>query len=163
MQKLKNLKKCKECKKEFEPLKYATSKTKCQDCIKTFDKEKAFQRLKNRFQKPLKERKPIKVKIDKTQEEVNAKVRERDAKQPCISCGKMNVKLEAGHFISKNKCEELRYDMRNIHGQCLPCNRFLNGNVEQFKLGLIQRYGKEYVDILEAIFQKEREIIVKKL
>lgn len=155
-------KKCKVCNSEFTPHQYASCKTKCVQCIRLQNKDKVFRQLKKHIEKPLKPRKPIKQKPDKMQEEVNAKVRERDAKQPCISCGRVNVKLEAGHFISKNKSEELRYDMRNIHGQCLPCNRFLNGNVEKFRLGLIQRYSKEYVKILEEIYHQERKIFSAK-
>jgi hypothetical protein len=54
----------------------------------------------------------------------------------------------------------------NIHAQCWNCNNNHQRQQETkkgFTRGLIARYGEEYVDILEAIFQKEKEILVKKL
>jgi hypothetical protein len=75
-------------------------------------------------------------------------VRERDQNKPCISCGKF-TKLEAGHFITVSKSRKLRYDLRNIHGQCGHCNRFLYGNYKEYRRGLITRYGIEYVEWLE--------------
>ena len=96
-------KKCKVCNKEFEPHKYATSKTKCQECIKTFDKAKAFERLKKQIEKPLKERKPIKVKSDTKAIALSKFIKQRDAGKPCISCGKFmqQHEIQAGHYIAR--------------------------------------------------------------
>ncbi len=155
--------KCKDCGISFIP--NAQFETRCFKCktIK-FNEQKAKycknqqKALVNRSQKP---QKPLKPKIDEEQARINKIVRERDAGKPCISCGVIGKTLEAGHFISKNKCKALRYDKRNIHGQCLNCNRILHGNYAGYRLGLISRFSIEYVEILEEIERNERKIIEK--
>ncbi|NBP04559.1 MAG: hypothetical protein EBU90_31645 [Proteobacteria bacterium] len=147
-------KKCKECNKEFEPHKYATSKTKCQDCIKAFDKAKAFKRLKKQIEKPLKERKPIKVKPDTKAIALSKFIKERDAGKPCISCGKImqDYEIQAGHYIARGQSVKLKYEPRNIHAQCWNCNNNHQRQQETkkgFTNGLIARYGIEYVEWLE--------------
>jgi hypothetical protein len=159
---LKN-RKCKDCGISFIP--NAQFEPRCFKCktIK-FNEQKAKycknqqKDLVNRSQKP---QKPLKPKIDEEQAIINKIVRERDAGKPCISCGVIGKTLEAGHFISKNKCKTLRYDKRNIHGQCLNCNRILHGNYAEYRLGLISRFSIEYVEILEEIERNERKIIEK--
>lgn len=127
---------CKNCKIEYQPFSFA--QPRCRKC--------EFTRLKQKQ----KNYKPIKIKRNLEQEKVNKDVRERDKDKPCISCGKF-IQLEAGHFIPISKSRKLRYDLRNIHGQCGWCNRFLNGNYQEYKLGLIQRYGLEFVENLENV------------
>lgn len=126
--------KCKSCQIEYIPRTFA--QPRCQKCT--------FQRLKEKA----KTYKPLKVKRNLEQERVNKKVRERDKDQPCISCNKL-TKLEAGHYIPISKSQKLRYDLRNIHGQCAWCNRFLYGNYKEYRIGLINRYGIEFVEDLE--------------
>jgi hypothetical protein len=125
---------CKDCKKEYTPFKFA--QPRCRNC--------EFIRLKEKQ----KNYKPLKVKRNLEQEKVNKQVRERDINKPCISCGKLS-RLEAGHYIPISKSQKLRYDLRNIHGQCSYCNRFLYGNYKQYRIGLINRYGIEFVESLE--------------
>ena len=150
-------KKCKVCNKEFEPKKYASVKTKCEQCIKDFDKVKRFEYLKKQFEKPLKPQKPIKPTIDKEQARVNAIVRERDKGKPCVSCGATGVYLQAGHYIAIGQCQSLRYNLDNIHGQCVRCNCMNAGTQEieeAFRRGLIPRIGLERV--LEMEEEKKR-------
>ena len=125
--------KCKICNIDFIPHRYASCKTKCVECIFTEQKKKlcVYQKKQALRVKP---RKAIKIKIDIKQVKINKLVRERDAGKPCISCGKI-TQLEAGHFISRAKSTKLRYEPRNIHGQCWHCNRILHGCYEAFKNG----------------------------
>lgn len=44
----------------------------------------------------------------------------------------------------------MRFYTLNIAGQCKRCNRYLGGNYQQFRLGLIDRLGVEKVDAIEA-------------
>lgn len=84
---------------------------------------------------------------------VNAFVRARDEGEgkPCISCGRMKP-LEAGHWRSRAAYPELRFDTRNIEGQCAGCNRGQvryrrSGTVQQaFTAGMLERYGQARVD-----------------
>jgi len=152
--------KCKDCGATYTPL--APAQPRCKECAFKEQQRKHCQyqnkTLVNRTKKP---QKPLKVKVDEEQVIINKVVRERDAGKPCISCGVIGKTLEAGHFISKNKCKTLRYDKRNIHGQCLNCNRILHGNYAEYRLGLISRFSIEYVEILEEIERNERKIIEK--
>ena len=159
---LKN-RKCKDCGETYAQL--APAQPRCFKCkIAKFNEQKVkYCDYKNKslITRTKKPQKPLKPKIDDEQARINKIVRERDAGKPCISCGVIGKTLEAGHFISKNKCKALRYDERNIHGQCLNCNRILHGNYAEYRLGLISRFSIEYVEILEEIERNERKIIEK--
>ena len=158
-------KKCKVCNQEFEPKKYATCKTKCEQCIKEKDKAKRFKYLKKQFEKPLKPPKQKKQEIDKKWIKISKKVKERDAGKPCISCGKTMQphEIQAGHFIARNKCKEFYYDLRNIHAQCWHCNnnhQKQQETHEAFRNGLISRYGAEYVEDLKKIEKRAGRILI---
>lgn len=82
---------------------------------------------------------------------VNAYVRLRDAHLPCISCGRFHEgQWHAGHYRSRGAAVHLALDPRNIHRQCAPCNTHLHGNAIGFRAGLLERYGLEFVEALEA-------------
>lgn len=98
-------------------------------------------------------------------------IRLRDKDQPCISCGGTDKDLwDGGHFYKAEIYSGLIFDERNVSKQCRKCNRFLNGNELNYRLGLIERHGIEFVNKLEADaitkrnykFTKE-ELIAKKL
>jgi hypothetical protein len=75
----------------------------------------------------------------------------RDKDQPCISCGKFHAGVnQGGHYRSRGSAPHLALDPRNVHRQCAPCNVYLHGNLINFRLGLVNRYGLAYVEALEA-------------
>lgn len=87
----------------------------------------------------------------RAQVEVNAFVRARDSHLPCISCGRFHEgQWHAGHYRSRGAAVHLALDPRNIHRQCAPCNTHLHGNAIGFRAGLVERYGLEFVEALEA-------------
>ena len=67
-------------------------------------------------------------------------IRERDKDKPCISCGKYN-KLQAGHFYSAGQYPGLRFEEKNVHGQCLHCNYFKHGSLINYTHNLVDRIG----------------------
>lgn len=78
-------------------------------------------------------------------------VRLRDEHLNCISCGTTKAKSWHGsHFYSANLYSGLIFDERNVHKSCDYCNVFLHGNLLEYRKGLIDRYGLEYVEELEA-------------
>lgn len=83
----------------------------------------------------------------------NKYIRERDRAVfgTCISCTSGKIE-EAGHRYSIGDFPELRLLVNNIHGQCHNCNGNLNGNGYEFKKGLNERHGTDYLTSLEAIF-----------
>jgi hypothetical protein len=99
---------------------------------------------------------PLPKLIKKTQTIVNAYVRKRDEGKPCISCGQPGN--QAGHYFSAGQYSALRFDPDNIHLQCTRCNLFLSGNLIEYGMGLIKRYG-ELFHI--SLLQKSRERVKK--
>ena len=86
------------------------------------------------------------------QQAVNAYVRIRDDKEPCISCGRHHDgQYHAGHYRSVGSAPgSLRFDLANIHKQCMPCNTHLHGNLIHYRVNLIQKIGLAEVERLEG-------------
>uniref|UniRef100_A0A6H2A3Z7 Putative lambda recombination protein n=1 Tax=viral metagenome TaxID=1070528 RepID=A0A6H2A3Z7_9ZZZZ len=65
----------------------------------------------------------------------------------CITCGKLLLIsfCDAGHFVSRRYNATL-FDERNVNTQCRYCNRFLDGNLLEYRRQLINKYG-EGIDI----------------
>ena len=84
--------------------------------------------------------------IKKLDEVFNAFIRERDNGKPCISCNK-RAELQAGHYHS---CRYLsiRWDEKNVNGQCINCNIFNQGNFYGYTLGMERKYGKNVIEYL---------------
>lgn len=63
-------------------------------------------------------------------------------KWTCFTCGKLGN--EAGHF----KHGRLDFDEMNLNCQCTHCNRWLHGNLGEYAIRLIKKYGQKKVDDL---------------
>jgi hypothetical protein len=76
-------------------------------------------------------------------------IRLRD-KGVCFTCDviKDPKEMNAGHF----KHNRLDFSEKNINCQCVHCNKWLSGNLGEYALRLIKKYGQEEVDklVLEA-------------
>jgi hypothetical protein len=44
----------------------------------------------------------------------------------------------------------MRFNQRQVFGQCAPCNNHLSGNAIRYRQGLVELYGEEYVLQIEA-------------
>lgn len=93
--------------------------------------------------------------IKEAQIAVNSYVRARDYGKPCISCQvhvvhKMGGAMDAGHYRSRGSAGHLRFNVLNIHSQCVTCNRWQSGNVVDYRISLIKRIGLEQVEKLES-------------
>ena len=146
---------CKNCREKFEPRyfnqKYCLQNTSCITAHVDYAKrqnQKSWRRRRKRIKEELK---TIKDYHKDCQYWFNKVVRERDKNKDCISCGVSlkNRKFDAGHYYSQGGHSSLRYDFENVHGQCVPCNRELSGNLHKYRLGLIERVGEEVLDELE--------------
>lgn len=134
------------------------------DHLKEFqNSQKGKEYVQKAVQKENKEKLKVKKEALKTrgqwlreaQASVNAYVRFRDRNKGCISCGSMpDQKLggtsDAGHFLSRGAHGNLRFNLLNIHLQCVRCNRYLSGNVSNYREGLIRKIGLERVEALEC-------------
>jgi hypothetical protein len=47
--------------------------------------------------------------------------------------------MQAGHFIHN----VLDFDERNIHAQCVACNKFKHGMGQEYAIRIVQKYGPE--------------------
>jgi len=79
-------------------------------------------------------------------------IRERDSVNgyvKCFTCGKMYPigEMQCGHFISRDNMET-RYSEDNTHPQCIDCNCFNGGNMEEYTIRMIDKYGRDKVDEL---------------
>jgi hypothetical protein len=82
-------------------------------------------------------------------------VRLRDEGRGCVSCGgQIN---DGGHYYEAGKYSGLIFDEDNVHGQCRHCNRFLSGNLIEYRKGLIKRYGMDFIFNLEEKSDKFRD------
>ena len=80
-------------------------------------------------------------------------IRKRD-RGVCFTCGRYceGQNYHAGHYIPSSICGiNLRYDERNIHGQCYNCNINLGGFGAMYERKLLEVSGKEKVDELWEI------------
>jgi len=93
--------------------------------------------------------------VKEAQTAFNAYIRMRDRNKPCISCGAaqgdtvQGGKFDAGHYRSRGSAGHLRYHVLNCHSQCVKCNRYLSGNVVEYRKGLVNRVGSDRVCQLE--------------
>lgn len=87
-----------------------------------------------------------------TQHAFNAWIRQRDAGQPCISCGTTaDVQYCAGHYRTTAAAPELRFEPLNVNLQCnRNCNMGKSGNLLGYRPGLIEKIGIEAVEWLEG-------------
>ena len=118
----------------------------------------------------VKDKRETKVKLEKlkskaqwareAQTAFNAFIRERDADQPCISCGRHHQgQYHAGHYLSVGARPELRFEEANVHKQCAPCNTHLSGNAVLYRKGLIARLNNEIVEWLEGPHDLRKDTI----
>ena len=86
--------------------------------------------------------------VKEAQKWVNKFVRLRDKDKNCISCNQPLIgKFDAGHFFPATKAST-RFDVRNISGQCVFCNRHKHGNLYQYHIRLLTKIGlKEFEDL----------------
>lgn len=93
--------------------------------------------------------------LKEAQKAFNAFIRERDkqAGHTCISSGRpldwSGNATDAGHYRSVGAAYHLRFDERNCHAQSKHDNKYLAGNVVEYRINLIQRIGFDAVEALE--------------
>ena len=96
-----------------------------------------------------------KLLLEKAQKIFNAWIRQRDAKEPCISCGyildgKNSRQWHAGHYRPAGQNSAIRFDESNVHKQCSICNNHKSGNLVAYRENLIKKIGADKVEELET-------------
>ena len=157
-------KKCRnpECGQTFTPKRIGqhVCSPLCGLAIKDVNQDKAKKAIAHRERLATREAKErLKTRgdhIKDTQQTFNEFIRLRDqiAGHPCISSGRpldwSGNAVDAGHYRSRGSAPHLRFDERNCHAQSKQDNRFLSGNIADYRIRLIERIGQDEVDSLEA-------------
>jgi len=151
------MKKCKECKTEFEP-RFSTLEKYCwnSDCKYI----EAKQKLEAHKKREVKEWTARKAKLKKdiltvqdyikiAQQVFNAYIRKRDNGKPCMACGKkINGVVHASHYYNANNHWNVRFDENNVFSCCYKCNVQLSGNLIEFGINLEKEIGSDEFTIL---------------
>jgi len=146
------VKKCraKACRKQFQPRNGLQTCCSASCAIDHAIAERVRKERSER-QEGLRKLKTRRDHLKDAQTAFNAWVRARDADHPCISCGRHHQgQWHAGHFRSVGAQPALRFNELNVHKQCAPCNNHKSGNVVEYRLRLLQKIGREAVELLEV-------------
>jgi hypothetical protein len=138
-----SLKKCRNCKAEFEP-RFNSTQTVCgtvcaiEQARKKTKKQYRAQTTKLRKEFNDKDR-TYQIKL--TTAACHKYIMARDAGLPCIACGITTGQFHASHYYSKGHAPELRWHPDNIHRGCAQCNTYKSGNIAEYTIGLQKKIG----------------------
>jgi hypothetical protein len=105
-----------------------------------------------------KEKKGIAGALLITKTVVHAYVRKRDEGKPCIACGcQWSNDFQAGHYYPAGSFETLRFNLDNIHSQCVKDNLYNNGAFENYTLNLPKRIGSDRFDNLVKLAEIDKQ------
>lgn len=88
--------------------------------------------------------------IDKLDKVFSEFIRRRNGDMAkCVTCGKIAPwqKMQCGHYESRGK-KTTRWDEQNSHVQCYRCNVILSGNYPSYARFMVEKYGKDILEIL---------------
>ena len=120
-------------------------------------RKESEKKRKAKHQKAKMDVKPIGYWMKRAQAAFNAFIRERDAEDPCISCGRHHDgQYHAGHFRTTGAAPELRFEELNCHKQCAPCNNHLSGNLVMYRWNLEKKIGPLKLEWLEGPHEPKR-------
>ena len=67
----------------------------------------------------------------------------------CCTCSNTG-KMDGGHFLPTSGYSAIRYNVNQIHQQCVPCNRYNGGRPKEYRVFMVDKYGEDYVQQLES-------------
>lgn len=91
---------------------------------------------------------------------VSEYIRKRDADEngmvKCISCPSIKhwSEMQAGHFVASSVSLAIRFNEKNIHAQCAPCNCYDTRSIHRYTIAMRQKYGPDIVEELDALRRK---------
>ena len=146
-------KQCKVCGNPFAPRRPLQRVCDLQCAVKdarqkrSKEEEKAHRKAMREYHEA---NKTLSQRMREAQQSFNRYIRIRDATEPCISCGIFYGQMHAGHYRTTAAAPQLRYNHYNVNKQCAQCNSSKSGNIPDYRLGLLERYGAEIVEQLEC-------------
>lgn len=142
-------KKCKVCGEKFTPQFTSFQKT-CNEtkCLIAFGKA---ERLRLNRKEARESKRDRSYWMKRCQTEFNKYIRNRDSKDPCISCNRHHKgQYHAGHYKTVGGHPALRFEEDNCHKQCSVCNNYKSGNLSEYRSNLLKKIGLDRVEWLEG-------------
>lgn len=93
--------------------------------------------------------------LKKAQRVFNEFIRMRDTDKQCISCDKYSIE-NACHFYNAGQYSALRFNENNVNGGCIQCNKYMHGNLSEYRARLIKRIGEQKVLLLDISAKTNR-------
>ena len=145
-------KRCIVCHEQFTPFNSTLQKTCSVDCAIKYGqlKEAANKTDLNKMRNEKDKVNNLEEIKSQTRKLVHKYIQLRDKGKSCISCGTpLGYNYDAGHIFSAGQHNMIRYDLDNIHGQCIKCNRYNEGEYEKSRIATKERIGEERFRRLE--------------
>lgn len=152
--------KCKNCKEKFEPIRFNQKYCLEPECVRVWVESEKAKQWKVKKQKMKNDLETIQELIKATQIIFNKYIRLRDKGQVCISCQKKlkEGNVDAGHMWSAGGHSNLRFNEFNVNAQCSrPCNKDKAGDINNYRLGFVKRYGIEKLNEIDSLAKIERK------
>lgn len=155
-------KSCKVCRAKFTPARPMQTTCSVPCAIEWGSRQLAKKRAREAREEKAKDkakREALKRVPDLTkeaQEAFNRWVRLRDNGKGCFVCGAplriggVGGGFDAGHIRPRSQAKHLRFDERNVHGQCKPCNAAGSTKDHEMRAAAERLLGKEQADALYA-------------
>ena len=157
---------CKHCRNKFEPVRFNQKFCLEPECVRVWvesEKAKVWKKTKAKMKNDLE---TIQELIKATQIIFNKYIRLRDKGQNCISCQKKlkEGNVDAGHMWSAGGHSNLRFNEFNVNAQCSrPCNKDKAGDINNYRLGFVERYGIEKLNEIDSLAKIERKFSKEEL
>jgi hypothetical protein len=145
------MKTCKICKTKFTPV-YSSLQQTCTNpsCVLAFSRKQQQLQHKKWKKDIIEKHKTTRYYLNQMKSVFNKFIRLRDKDKGCISCAKrLDDKYDAGHYLTYAGHPAHRFSEINVNSQCVYCNRHLSGNLVNYRIGLVRRYGEKVVNELE--------------
>lgn len=155
---------CKNCRQLFDPARFNQKYCFDPECVKvwvTSEKEKQWKKKKATLKVELMTKKDYEKIL---QQLVNKYVRMRDKGQPCISCQKpIKGKCDAGHLYAVGNYPSVRFNLKNINAQCINCNQYNGGAINDYRINFVKKYSQQDLDELDQLAHQQRQFTVQEI
>tara|TARA_R100001460_G_scaffold40487_1_gene75700 strand:- start:8215 stop:8736 length:522 start_codon:yes stop_codon:yes gene_type:complete len=133
---------CKNCKEKFEAKHFNQKYCFKSECVKVWVQTAKVKNWKKEKKRLKDELETVQSLTKKAQRYFNAYIRFRDKNKNCVSCDKkLRSKFDAGHYFSAGGHSSVRFNEKNVHGQCVACNQHKHGNLLNYQIGIEKRIG----------------------
>lgn len=142
---LTNEKTCKVCSKRFKPFKTTQVVCSIKCSVKVAKKVIREEKKANRDMVV-----KYSVLMSEAKKQFQKWIRKRDENKPCVSCGKLYAEQwDGSHYYKAEVFKGVIFDEDNVHKSCSYCNKWLDGNLNPYRIELFKRIGIDRVNNLD--------------